>query len=139
MARKTEQRLWDTFKRRTPLGWWARRVENLASEGDPDVELILPGGAVRFVELKATARVPVRAATPLLGKTGGLRPSQVAWHVKASAMCARSYVLIRAGEHVVVLIEGRHATEINASSLTRLRELAAAEGWQAIFLELERQ
>ena len=38
--RKAEQRLWDTFKRNRPAGWWLRRVENYIAAGDPDVPVL---------------------------------------------------------------------------------------------------
>lgn len=135
--RKPEQRLWDTMLRRAPpRGIWLRRVENLVGVGDPDVEVLAQGGVASWVELKAP-NAPVRASTPVLGEKEGLRPEQVSWHLKASSLGGRSYVLVRTvGRDGLWLLRGAAAAGLNSATAAELNELAVATDWPLIFQEL---
>jgi len=135
--RKSEQRLWDSFKRNAPAWLWLQRVENLVGEGMPDVYV---GASGKWVELKAPGSTPVRGTTPLLG-SGGMRPSQIAWHAKAAETSAatRSYILIRTPEMELLLIPGREAGVVNLMSLGELRErsvIKADPSWEAVVEKL---
>jgi len=123
--RKSEQKLWDCFKRNMPAHLWLQRVENVVGDGIPDVYV---GSSGLWVELKAPARMPVRANTPLLG-SGGIRPSQINWHVRTASTRAavRSYVLIRTAEGELLLIPGQQAGVINLSTLDELRALSVTK------------
>lgn len=93
------------------LRFRADRIENLVGVGNPDVNYTI-AGVDGHIELKYSARHPVRATTPVLGHGNGLRRSQVIW----------AYRHIRAGGRVHCLI----GTPV-ATWLIDLRPLAPAD------------
>lgn len=131
--RKKEQLLWDALKRNAPDSLWLQRVENVVGEGMPDVYV---GASGNWVELKAPGKIPARATTPLLGTKDGLRLSQVNWHIKnASIPTAReSFILVRTASKELLLLPGRIAAIVNASSLPGLRmaKLNITSEWREI-------
>jgi len=118
--RKKEQLLWDALKRNAPESLWLQRVENVVSEGMPDVYI---GATGAWLELKAPSRIPARDDTPLLGAQNGLRISQINWHLKNASMLTapQSYILIRTTQKELLLLPGRLAGIVNACSLSALR------------------
>lgn len=128
--RKKEQRLWDTMKRSAPKNVWLQRVENMVTEGMPDV---LINGHI-WVELKAPA-VPKKATTRLLGDEG-LRQSQINWHMKAQSMKNRTYILVRDETSCLYLIDGYWADEINNWTAQQMAESSLASKWDAVWDEL---
>lgn len=135
--RKAEQRLWDTMKRRAPVNFWLRRIENEAGEGDPDVWSCYPGVEC-WVELKAPKR-PKRRTTRLMG-ADGLNKAQINWHIAASNYGVRAYTLIRDDKQRLMLIRSTVSVvkTINEMTLEELEEIAIASDWQSIFQELSR-
>lgn len=128
--RKAEQRLWDAMKRNAPKGWWLLRVENVAGEGMPDV-FAAANGQYAWIELKS-AIVPARATTPLLG-SGGLRLSQINWHLKAATVGLRSWVLIRDNADSIYLVSGQLAARINDMTSAQLFRNAVALDWATVW------
>lgn len=124
------------MKSRAPADVWLQRIENVAGDGIPDV-MVISGGVVSFVELKAPSR-PARARTPLLGASEGLRKSQINWHLKAASENARSFVLIRAHDdlEVLALVSSAYAVDLNTMTVRQIRAAAAATGWNAIYEHL---
>ena len=132
--RKAEQKVWDAMKRAAKKHapkLWMERVENLVSDGMPDVYAEGP-----WVELKA-AKLPKRATTKLqMGE--GVRTSQVNWHLKAQTRGLVSFILIRIEERKdePSLIKGQLAEGVNRWCADECYAYAAAIGWEAIFKEL---
>lgn len=92
MAR--EVRLWEFLRdglKGTP-GLHMRRVENLVSSGDPDVDGC-HNGRYFEIELKGLDR-PARAETPL---DLGIRKSQVVWHRKRTRCGGNNWLYVRVG------------------------------------------
>lgn len=131
--RKKEQLLWDALKRNAPESLWLQRVENVVGEGMPDVYV---GSSGKWIELKSPGKVPVRKTTPLLGTQEGLRISQVNWHIKNASIptAKESFILIRTVSKELLLLPGRIASVVNASSLNGLRmaKLNVTSEWREI-------
>lgn len=128
--RLPEQRLWDAMRNNSPANLWLQRIENLVGVGMPDVLATTYGGRTAWVELKC-ARLPARAATPVLG-AAGLSAAQVAWHLKAATMNAPSYVLVRDDKRQLYLLPGRVASRINAMCRAELHDASVAASWSEI-------
>lgn len=77
MARKDEQRLWDTMKANAPFDIKMERMENGVGAGGPDVHTIRRGKTVWF-ELKAL-EVPAFEKTPII-KNDTFEKDQPKWH-----------------------------------------------------------
>lgn len=133
--RLPEQRLWDAMKGAAPSDFWLQRVENVVTDGMPDVHGAATLNNQSWIELKAPRR-PKRATTPLMGNKEGLRPSQINWHVKAHSLAMRSYVLIRDDEGELFLLDNSHAKEVNQYTVADLRCHSLAGDWPGIFEEL---
>lgn len=134
--RKPEQLLWDAMKRHAPAAMWLQRVENVVGDGMPDVYV---GCSGKWVELKVVKRIPVKSTTPLLGR-GGMRQSQINWHLKNNSLIGapESFVLIGLPNGDVILVSGRIAQRVNIMTLGELRSFACADdGWDAVFKELK--
>lgn len=129
--RKPEQRLWDTMRRNNVHHFWLQRMECALSLGVPDVVV---GGSV-WVELKAPKR-PARATTALLHEYG-LSVDQINWHLKAAAIGARSYILIRDDRHELFLISGDFAKDINGYNVQDMRIRSWASTWPSIWSRIE--
>lgn len=112
--RLKEQKLWDGWRTKRPKDFWLERIENMVSEGIPDVRVAWRPGGHTFVELKAPI-APKREATPLM-KNDGLRISQINWHIKTHSLGGRSWVLIRDDRGRVLFVPGRLAAEMNQMS-----------------------
>lgn len=126
MAR--ESRLWDWLRD----GWkgvqhlHARRVENRANDGDPDVDGCYDG--VYFeLELKGCNR-PANRSTPLDFE---VRQSQVIWHKRRRRAGGNNWIYIRVGygrdvqrylvrgEHAQLLRDGVTEAQLAAASVIR--------------------
>ncbi len=123
MAR--ENRLWEFMRdglRGTP-GLHMRRVENLVSTGDPDVDGCYEGDYFE-VELKGCNR-PVRPTTNLDFE---VRPSQVAWHRRRLRAGGNTWLYIRVGKDrdlAKYLVHGSHAPLIyDGVTESQLEELS---------------
>lgn len=130
--RKKEQLLWDAMKRNAPRATWMIRVENVVSDGMPDVYLVGAAGVCVWIELKAPTR-PARDATPLLGRQEGLRQSQINWHMKAVSMGVKTFILVRDDKHALYLARGENAKELNCMSTAAFRESFFVSDWPAAF------
>lgn len=128
--RKPEQQVYDRMKKNRPYTLWLQRVENLVSEGMPDVHYASPVNS-GWVELKA-AKKPKRVTSKLLGSKG-LRQSQINWFLKAQTKCLVTFILIQDSEGELYLIHGQEAATVNDCSVERLRELRLASDWDNIF------
>jgi hypothetical protein len=111
---KREARLWalvrENLKRPTDR---MTRVENLVSDGIPDVNACF-GGADVWIELKAP-REPKRAATALLGGAGNhpLLTSQINWFLSQQQAGGVAFILVGT-DHELFLVEGTlYAREVN--------------------------
>ena len=131
--RKPEQLLWDAMKQHTPAALWLQRVENVVGEGMPDVYV---GCSGKWVELKAAERIPIKSTTPLLGR-GGMRQSQINWHLKNASLvdAPLSYVLVSAGK-ALFLLRGHLAMDINEFTFDDMTNRSCADTWDAITKEL---
>jgi len=129
--RKTEQRLWDRMRARLQGKVRLERIENLVSEGIPDV-LALVDGRVTPIELKAIEDFPVRISTPLLGTAKGLSVEQRNWHMEWRRWGGTSLVLVGVGSKVLYVIEGRHADLINEFSREAFEQHALARSWDEL-------
>lgn len=130
MARLREQRLYDAFKKIRPKGIRIERVENVVSDGTPDVMLFVPGATV-WVELKAPLR-PKRATTRLLGGEG-LRQSQLNWMLEATQYQIPAYVLIRDNSGDTFLIPAACCEGINELTAGELRAISLADSLAAAY------
>jgi hypothetical protein len=134
--RLPEQRLWDTMRANKPRGFVLERVENIVTDGMPDVYVMAPAVAT-WVELKAP-NPPKREATRVLGDEG-LRQSQKNWHIRASRLALPTWILIRERETGRLwLMAGYHADIINDMTADELDRGASARSWPEIFEALER-
>jgi hypothetical protein len=102
-------------------GLWLRRVENVVSTGDPDIEVAI-GGGFRPIELKYIDRYPKRDSTPVLGRRG-LRPEQIAWWGKAQRFHVKGWFMIGVSKDTY-LIEGRYFDHLNLMDGIGLRAAA---------------
>lgn len=130
--RKPEQKLWDSMKRNKPRGVDLERVENVASEGFPDV-LVMSANA--WVELKAPRR-PKRNTTRLFGSEG-LSVDQINWHLRASQSSIRSWILARDDDKQLYLIPGIHAPTINDAPWADVQRQFAVRGWVDVWLAID--
>ncbi len=129
--RLPEQRLWDTMRNNKPTGFVLERVENIASDGMPDVYVQISMVAT-WVELK-TPNAPKRVTTRVLGDEG-LRQSQKNWHVRAFRLSLPTWILIRERRTGRMwLVAGEHADEINDMTAAELDTVASAIMWTGIF------
>ena len=119
--RKPEQLFWDRARPRLARVALLERIENLFSDGIPDVlALRRANGTVTMLELKAVAAWPRRPSTPVLGRKG-LSQDQMNWHLRWLQANGRSAVLIGVGSREQVLIPGSMADEVNAMTQADLR------------------
>ena len=132
--RKAEQKLWDAMRSNIPAGWWVQRVENVVTDGMPDVFVASPRGTQTWVELKAP-KPRARRTTPLLSASEGLRVSQVNWHLKAALRQIRTYVLVRVSGKLY-LLPGDKAEEINEWNTEACERWSCASTWQELWEEL---
>ena len=128
--RQKEQRLWDGLKRNAPKEFWLQRVENVVANGMPDVYVACVNPC--WVELKAP-NMPKRKATRILGKSQGLNPDQINWHLKAAQKGIRSFVLIRGDGNDLYLIPGSFAAMINDMTQAELLKTSVGNNWHEIF------
>lgn len=116
MAR--EVRLWEFLRdglRGLP-GLHMRRVENLVSSGDPDVDGCYNGRYFE-IELKGLDR-PKRQGTPL---DLGIRKSQVVWHRRRTRCGGNNWLYVRVGQGADLrryLVRGCHVPALEASPPT---------------------
>lgn len=133
--RKPEQLLWDAMKRHAPASLWLQRVENVVGDGMPDVYV---GCSGKWVELKVAKRIPIKPTTPLLGR-GGMRTSQINWHLKSASLvdAPLSYVLVGVPGGKVFLLPGYLAARINSFTLDDLQtNSCTAPTWSDVLREL---
>lgn len=103
------------------------RVENMVADGTPDVDYCL-AGATGKIELKYAPRHPASDHAQVLGKTHGLRRSQIIWASRRSWAGGRTWCLVGSPKEVW-LIDLRQLTppamaEIESASTLRLREMS---------------
>lgn len=138
--RLKEQRLWDSFRKAAPPDVLLERIENLVSDGTPDV-LVGIGGRWAWIENKAPEE-PKRETTALMTGGKGLRQSQINWHVKAASLGLPSYVLIRGAHNKrIYLVSGKHALRLNQLTELEISALALNEKskWDSVFEALRRR
>lgn len=130
--RKTEQRLWDRARGHlSPLGIFMERVENVVSDGTPDVT-VLCEGIVTPTELKAVMGAPARASTRLIPSGKGLSTEQRNWHLAWTQHGGRSLILVGCGSRIILGVEGRYADEVNEWSLAHMAKMAVAATWSEV-------
>ncbi len=112
-----------------PRGVGMERVENMVGGGTPDMHAVC-AGVMTWCELKEVEQLPVRATTPLLGNKG-LRTEQRNWHLWYVQRGGRVVTIVGAQKEVL-LVEGRYSDELNSMPLQRIRQVAAATGWNEI-------
>jgi hypothetical protein len=97
----SEANLWDAI--RNNLGHRAHmsRIEFNPTEGHPDVSFCRKG-IEGHMELKHTARVPVKVTTKCFGDHG-LRDSQIAWIHKRVKQQGRVAIVAQVGEIILVI------------------------------------
>lgn len=135
--RKREQLLWDAMQRRSKSRRampWLQRIENVVGDGIPDVVCVVAGRTV-WVELKAPPGR--RRITSLLLGGGGLRQSQINWHVKSQSKGAETYTLIKDGNGELFLVGAEWSSKLNELTVADVREVRAAATWDGIFDVLE--
>lgn len=133
--RLPEQRLWDrTRTRLAPYGILMHRIENIVSEGMPDLVTCCLG-KTSFVEMKCVEELPKRDSTPLLGKKKGLSAAQKNWHLDWRKAGGCSYVLVGFKDNIA-LLPGRLADAINDMTLIDVLQEAAAKDWHGVAVEL---
>lgn len=69
------------------------RIENIAGDGTPDVDYCISGNAGK-IELKYEDTNAVRQTTPVLGRTRGMRRSQIIWAAKRLSAGGRVHLCI---------------------------------------------
>jgi hypothetical protein len=107
------------------------RVENAVASGTPDVDYCINGRAGKL-ELKYTPRHPARATTPVLGRSCGLRRSQLIWIWRRLRAGGRVYVVIGTPRTTWVIdTRGRTATELSGLELRTAPELSEISAWCA--------
>lgn len=131
--RLPEQKLWDKMRKALHVerGIHLERIENLVGDGIPDVLCSTKEAGACFIELKAQDRLPAREDSKVLG-SAGLRVSQRNWHFDWRRNGGVSWVLIGIEQKEFLLIPGHWHDTINDLSIVRLREIAAATGWEQI-------
>ena len=117
--RKTERRLWDRMRRALNGRVRLERIENIVTNGMPDV--LATCNHVAFVELKAVEAPPVREMTRVLGDKG-LSIEQRNWHLDFARWGGCSYILIGVGIEHLFMINGRRADEVNNMSMSELKK-----------------
>lgn len=129
--RLPEQRVWDAMRRAAPSWIWLERIENLASDGIPDVRGIRqPLGREFWVELKA-ATLPRRVSSLLL-PGDKVRRSQINWHLRQASFGGRSWVVVRDSERRLYCVPGVIADRLPAMTVTEFEPHRAAS-WSEIF------
>lgn len=131
--KQKEQKVWDALKRNANRTLKLQRVENVLTDGMPDVYSV---GRGLWIEMKAP-EAKVKETTPVLG-TEGLRISQINWIIDAVMSGRKVYILIRDTAGKMWLIEGKHAVMINAMPRQALAGCAIATTWDEINEELMR-
>lgn len=129
-----EQKLWDAMSNGTPARVRLYRLENVAGVGTPDV-MALASGVVTFCELKATAALPKRPTTRVLGEAG-LSVAQRNWHMGWHQSGGRALIVVGVGAGVQrqhVALEGRHGDRVNAMTWDELLRNACCAGVGAAF------
>lgn len=132
--RKPEQNLYDSLLRNCPANIWLERVENVATDGMPDVHGITSTGREVWIELKAPIR-PKRTETKLF-RNDSIRPSQIGWHLNYAAHKGKSWFLIRDSSGELFFIPGAFVMDIRNKTVKELRALSVANTWDGIFLKL---
>lgn len=131
--RMPEQRLWDRFRASlAAYGFAYERIENIVGDGIPDV-VVCRAGVVSFVEMKAVAAWPARAATPVLGRKG-LNVAQHNWAFRWWDAGARVFTLVGVGPTERVLVPAGRFENINAATKEEL--LPYKRSWPEIVKEL---
>lgn len=133
--RLPEQRFWDRARRALSPYLHIERVENVLSDGMPDVWVLAPSGLVTPVELKAVVGLPARHTTRVLG-AAGLRQSQKNWHMTWRQHGGRSAYLIGVGGDRQLLIPGRYHDELNDWTYSHMVTASVARDWPGIVAAL---
>lgn len=123
--RKTEQKLWDRFRRNCGPHVRLERIENVVGVGMPDV--LTCCRITAFVELKAVEAPPARATTRVLGDKG-LSQDQKNWHKNWAQWGGTSFILIGVGARIFML-RGSLGDRVNDMTMEELQSAAAATDW----------
>lgn len=129
MSRLPEQRLWDRLRKAAAGRVYTERVENLVGVGRPDIDTLVNGRFVP-VELKAVARWPAKATTPVLGRKG-VSQQQANWHLNWRRWRGRSLIVVGVGDEVYAFC-GTVADDLNRYDTGEFRAAAVATGLVAI-------
>lgn len=138
--RLKEQRLWDSMSKHaaapSPLApILVERVENMATDGMPDVRAHVQGGSESWIELKAVNGWPARSTTPVLGREG-LRLAQENWiHRHVVQFGGRALILVGVGRgagRVLYGIEGAHAMDVNFLTQEQMARAAVVRDWPGL-------
>jgi hypothetical protein len=123
--RLKEQRLWDRMRSNTDPIIKLQRIENMHSDGIPDV-LACCLGIVTFCELKCAAGLPARSTTRLLGGEG-LSVDQRNWHLDWRKHGGRSIIVVGVNNlpHHWAL-DSAYADSVNDMTTADLTEHATA-------------
>lgn len=97
------------------------RIENIVVVGMPDVNVCFDG-VESWIELKSSVE-PKRATTPLFGSNHNLSIDQKNWFLRQRNASGNGYVLI-ATDLRWLLIEGKHADDVNELTVAKLVEIA---------------
>ncbi len=110
------------------------RVENAVAVGTPDVDWCVAGVAGK-IELKYSPRHPARPATPVLGRAGGLRRSQVVWISRRGWAGGRCFVMIGTPERTWLLnVGGWPAARLAGIGLLSSAALDEIGAWGGVHL-----
>jgi len=102
------------------------RLENLVSEGMPDVNCCVCG-TESWIEIKAPTE-PKRASTPLFGSNHKVSQEQKNWMLRQKKASGHCYLFIVTDKGKRMLLDGKHAD--NANDLT-LHEIMTMSNWCA--------
>ena len=118
----TEKSAYAALRRHLPKNARLDRIENLMMSGMPDCNLCLEGNEW-WIEIKAPAKTPKRATTPLFGSNHRIMQSQILWHTRQIRAGGNSGFLICTDNHYA-FIHGKYATELNQMPLLRILALS---------------
>lgn len=130
--RKNEQKLWDSMRRNQPKGWWLQRIENVVTDGMPDVHATYRGTEA-WIELKA-AKSPARESTPLL--RGAIRIGQKNWHELCYQSGGASFILTRDTSRNLFLFPGEIVRQLDSLPYRDCLSRYLVSGWERLYEDI---